>query len=192
MGRWKLWVGAVLAVSQLSVAAPGRGLCQQDHSVPGLPKAICSFPSCPTGGDCMPPAIEKSNPSIEYFEPLIRWQDSCPTADISGSCWEVYIDFRLKLGAQDPSGVSHIGVHMVYEVNAQRIFKRYWGAAVTKDSSARYDMTGAMVVHVPPGQRLEMGVYELCARDRNGNEGCVLPAKARDLQWNGEMKVGKK
>lgn len=182
--NWRLKLALLFGVIVVPLAADemARGLCQQDHSTPGLPKAICSFPSCPTGGDCMPPNIDKGNPFIEYMEPLLRWQDNCPGTGVSGSCWEVYIDFRFRLAATDPAGISHIGVHMMHEVNAQRVFKRYWGNAVAKDSYGRYEMNGAMVVHVPPGQRLEMGVYELCARDRNGNEGCVLPSKARNLK----------
>lgn len=137
----------------------------------------------------MPPQIDKGTPSIEYFEPLLRWKDQCPNEEISGACWEVYLDFRLKLAASDPSGVGFVGVHMVHEVNAQRYFKRYWGTAQTKDSSGRYEMSGAMVVHVPPGQRLELGVYELCARDKSNNEGCVLPAKGRSLEWTGQTSL---
>lgn len=159
-----------------------RGLCTQDHSTPGLPKATCAFPSCPTGGDCLPPTIDKTNPQLEYLEPLLRWQDDCKADTISGSCWEVYIDFKLKLAASDPSGISQIGVNMYHEINNERTFKRYWGTATVKDVYGRYDMASSMVVHVPPGQRLDLGVDELCAKDRNGNQGCVLPFKSRNLE----------
>jgi len=132
----------------------------------------------------MPPTIVKDNPQIEYLEPLLRWQDDCKNDEISGSCWEVYIDFKLRLAANDSSGISHIGVNMYHEVNAQRYFKRYFGVATVKDSYGRYDMSSSMVVHVPPGQRLELGVYELCAKDRNGNQGCALPMKAKNLSFS--------
>lgn len=161
-----------------------RGLCVQETASPGLPKAICSFPSCPTGGDCQGPVIEKSNPQVEYLEPLLRWQDDCKDPNVTGSCWEVYIDFKLKLGANDPAGIAQIGVNLYTEVNAQRFFKRYYGPAQVKDSYGRYEMASNLIAHVPPGQRLELGVYELCARDKNGNEGCALPMKARNLSWS--------
>ncbi len=176
-----IFLGLLSVFPALAENLESRGLCTQDFSTPGLPKAVCSFPSCPTGGDCMPPTIDKSNPAVEFLEPLLRWQDDCKDAVVSGSCWEVYIDFKLKLGANDPSGIGQIGVNMYYELNAQRYFKRYWGNATVKDQYGRYDMTSSMIVHVPPGQRLELGVYELCAKDKSGNEGCVLPAKARNL-----------
>lgn len=179
-----LLLAVILGVPWGLLANTHRGLCTTDSSAPGLPRAICSFPSCPTGGDCLPPTIEKTLPSIEYQEPLLRWQDGCTGQGISGPCWEVFIDFRFRLAATDSAGVSHIGVHMMHEVNAQRFFKRYWGAATTKDSAGRYEMSGSMTAYVPPGQRLEIGVYEICARDRNGNEGCTLPAKARNLNWS--------
>lgn len=181
MSRLTHFAGVLLLFSSYATAAFERGLCTLDTATAGLPKAVCSFPSCPTGGDCQPPDINKSNPSIDYFEPLLQWQDSCPGQGLSGSCWAVHLDFRFRLAATDMAGVTHIGVHMMHEVNAQRYFKRYWGTASAKDGQGRYEMTASMVIYVPPGQRLELGVYELCARDKNGNEGCVLPAKARDL-----------
>ncbi len=160
-----------------------RGLCTTDGSVPGLPKAVCAFPSCPSGGDCQPPSIDKNNPFIDYFEPLLRWQDSCTGEGLSGPCWEVYIDFRLRLAATDSAGINQIGAHMWAESNTKRTFKRYWGAATVKDSYGRYDMTATIIAHVPPGQRLELGVYELCAKDKNGNAGCVEPSKSRNLSY---------
>lgn len=185
--QWGKFVFALILLQCASgAAAEFRGMCQHDHSVPGLPKAICSVPSCPSGGDCLPPTIQKTNPTVDYFEPLLRWRDSCPAQELTGSCWEVHAEFRLKLGASDPSGVRDIGLTMIQEVNANRVFKRYWGTAAMKDSQGRYDMTAVMLIFVPPGQRLEMSVYELCARDKNGNEGCVLPARA--MEWRAPAK----
>jgi len=167
-----------------SAAETVRGLCVQETASPGIPKAICTFPSCPTGGDCQAPVIEKSNPLVEYLEPLLRWQDDCKDDNVNGSCWEVYIEFKLKLGASDPAGIAQIGVNLYTEVNAQRFFKRYYGPAQMKDSYGRYEMSSSLIAHVPPGQRLELGVYELCARDKQGNDGCALPAKGGNFTWS--------
>ncbi len=34
------------------------------------------------------------------------------------------------------------------------------------------------------GQRLDIDVYELCARDSNGNEACALPVRRQDGAFN--------
>lgn len=177
---WKL-----LLLSGLLTAAAQAGLCTTELSPSGLPKASCHFPSCPEGNDCQPPSIEKGSASIEYHEPLIKWEDSCSDKAITptGACWEVYVDFKLKLGATDPSGVASIGVHLSQEVSAKRIFKKYFGKVTGQTGHGGYLMEATLVTHVPPGQRLDIDVYELCARDGVGNEGCILPGKGKALSF---------
>lgn len=167
-----------LLAACLGLASPSwAGLCSYDSLTPGLPKASCQFPSCPSGSDCQPPAIEAASPQVEFFEPLMKWTDTCPDRTIPGSCWEVYTDFKFRAAASDPSGVTAIGVHFVYEVNARRTFRKFFAKTEGKDPYGRYEITGTMTAHVPPGQRLEIAVYELCARDGLANEGCVLPVR---------------
>jgi len=173
-----------LIISVSSMARTPNGLCTYEPASQGLPKALCSFPSCPVGSDCLPPTIDKFAAAIEYYEPLLQWKDTCPNQSIPNACWEVYIDFRFKVAATDPAGVSTIGVHIAQEVDARRIFKKYWGKAERKDAQGRFEMSAGVVAHVPPGQRLELAVYELCARDSLGNEGCSLPHKLNSLNFN--------
>lgn len=153
------------------------GLCQQDKSAPGIPKTSCYFPSCPEGNDCLPPTINRDSATISYQEPLLKWMDVCSDKSLSGACWEVYIDFHFEVDATDPSGVAAVGVHLAQEVNAKRIFRKYIATVDRKNPRNKYEMNATLVSHVPPGQRLDLDVYELCARDGAGNEGCVLPMR---------------
>jgi len=175
--RWGTYVFLFLIASQqLAFGEFADGLCQTEITgSPGLPKATCYFPSCPVGADCMPPTIDRKTAQIEFYEPLIQWKDTCPNTAWSSACWEVHLDFKFRMGAVDPSGVSFIGVHLAHEVDNKKFFKKFWVKAQQKDSTGKFALESGMVVHVPPGQRLELSVFELCAKDGINNEGCVLP-----------------
>ncbi len=165
------------------------GLCSMDKTVPGLPKASCQMPSCPQGIDCQPPEIDRDRAVISYKEPLIRWQDICaePSFD-KGPCWEVFLDFAVQFDAKDAAGISSIGANLAQEVSARRIFKKFMASVNTKGKSGKWEMQGTMTAHVPPGQRLDIDVYELCARDASGNEACALPFRRLDLGFNNALK----
>ena len=171
----------LLTFCLLGTAAYG-GLCTYDKSVPGLPKASCHFPSCPEGIDCQPPTIEKASAVIDFKEPLMKWADFCPDRNLGpGPCWEVYVDFKAEFNATDPAGISAIGVHLAQEVSARRLFRKYVGTVTKKNTKGKWEMEGTMAAHVPPGQRLEIDVYELCARDGRNNEGCILPLRLKGM-----------
>lgn len=164
----------------LALAAPLRadildGLCQMDPGGSSLPKATCYFPSCPHGNDCSPPTIDRETAAMTYKEPILQWKDTCPNTTYTGACWEVSVDFTYALKAADPSGVSDIGVHLVLDIANRRQFKKYWIQADRRDAQGRYELAGGLQTHVPPGGRLEMSVFELCARDKVKNESCILP-----------------
>lgn len=163
-----LWVGG--ATAQASVT---DGLCQFSKGPGGLNQALCRLPNCPTGGDCAPPAINLLNTEIQYMEPLLQWKDTCPSGAISGGCWEVYMDFILKMSASDPSGMSEIGVNIAQVLDGKSSIKKYASPAVKTLSDGRYEINGGMVIHVPGGRPLELSVAELCAKDAIGNSGCV-------------------
>lgn len=152
------------------------GLCRYEMGGGGLLKAKCAFPQCPTGADCHSPSIYAKGAKIEYFEPLLQWKDTCPSATLGGSCWEVYMDFRLTLGAEDPNGVTALGVNMVQDLEGKLIYKKYWVSTQQKDPSGKFEINGGMVLHVPAGKPLEVSVFQLCARDALGNEGCSAPS----------------
>lgn len=167
------------------------GLCNfTATSNPGLNKAICYFPSCPTGADCQAPLIDKSSAKIEYYEPLLQWKDSCPNQTLGSSCWEVYVDFKFRVLANDPAGVSAVGLNLASEVESQRVLKKFWVKAEKRDAQGRYELAGGIVAHVPPGKRLELAVHELCARDLLQNESCVPPGPNSDgLKMTGASKI---
>ncbi len=161
------------------------GLCSMDKTVPGLPKASCQMPSCPQGIDCQAPEITREASRIDYKEPLIRWQDICSEPALaSGPCWEVFLDFKVMFDAKDASGIASIGVNLAQEVSARRLFKKFMASVSTKGASGKWEMQGTMTAHVPPGQRLDIDVYELCARDTNGNEACALPFRRQELGFS--------
>jgi hypothetical protein len=162
----------VIVYSSFSLADP---VCKIDNPSSPLPSQTCLVPSCLTGADCLPPSIEGSSAKIIFNEPLLQWKDHCPQG--TGACWQMYIDFTFLLAASDPTGMKDIGVNIATEVNARRTFQKFWGSAGQRDTEGRYSFSGGMTVLVPPGQRLEMSVFEICARDAVGNEGCVVPPK---------------
>lgn len=168
------------------------GLCSMDKTVPGLPKASCQMPSCPQGIDCQPPEINRDAAKIEYKEPLIRWQDICSEPALaSGPCWEVFLDFKVQFDARDASGIASVGANLAQEVSARRLFKKFMAGVSNKGPSGKWEMQGTMTAHVPPGQRLDIDVYELCARDTNGNESCALPFRRQDLGFNAPANGGR-
>jgi hypothetical protein len=178
MGRSKLsWiyqlVVTVFCVS--SVVSRADGMCKVENPSSPLPTQTCFVPSCLTGSDCMPPAIDGASAKILFNDPLLQWKDNCPQG--TGSCWQMYIDFTFMVAANDPSGMKEIGVNIATEVNAKRTFQKFWGKADQRDAQGRFNFMGALSILVPPGQRAEMSVFELCARDSLGNEGCVVPPK---------------
>jgi hypothetical protein len=181
------WAKALVAVALLGslgyAAQQPSGLCQYDTPTGGMMSADCRFPSCPFDMDCQPPKIDTSSAKIQYDEPLIQWKGTCPDATISGPCWEVHINITFNETATDASGVQAIGVHLASEVNAQRTFTKYW-QNVQRQSGPNYSMQSEILAHVPPGERLELAVYELCAKDLQNNEGCVLPANSRGLSFS--------
>lgn len=156
---------------------PLDGLCQSENTgQPGLPKTTCYFPSCPTGVDCQPPSVDKTTAKIEYLEPMLQWKDTCPNRDISGQCWEVSVDLKAMVKADDPSGVTNVGVNVAMEVNAKKDFKKVWSKLLDKpNDQGLFEIDGTLLIHVPPGQRMELTVYELCAKDKLNNEGCFPP-----------------
>lgn len=155
------------------------GLCTYESTAPNLQKATCYAIACPPGANCRPPKIDAATAAITFKEPTSQWKDSCPDKTISGACVETYVDYEFHLGANgDSAQVSDIGVNIVNEIEAKRIFKRQWGKAIQKDSQGRYFFEGGITVYVPPGKRYELSVYELCARDGLNNEQCVLPQKS--------------
>lgn len=162
------------------------GLCSMDKTVPGLPKASCQMPSCPAGIDCQPPEIDRNSAKAVYGEPLIRWQDICSEPLLAnGPCWEVFLDFKMEFDAKDASGIASVGANLAQEVSARRIFKKFMASVTTKGASGKWEMQGTMTAHVPPGQRLDVDVYELCARDTHGNESCALPFRRQELSLDG-------
>jgi len=171
--HWKSYLGFVIL---LGTSLANGGICNFNSGTsPGLPTATCAFPTCPSGIDCLPPAVDKSSAKLTYNEPLIQWHEACPDTGIQSVCWEVHIDFQVKLAATDVRGINYIGVNLAQEVSNQRTFKKYWGPVSEKDTSGRYTMTGTVVAYTPPGQQLLLSIYQLCARDGNNNEGCVFP-----------------
>ena len=162
------------------------GLCSMDKTVPGLPKASCQMPSCPAGIDCQAPQIDRNGAKIAYAEPLIRWEDICSEPVLAnGPCWQVFLDFKAEFDATDAAGIASAGVNLAQEVSARRIFKKLMASVTTKGASGKWEIKGTMTAHVPPGQRLDIDVYGLCARDNNGNEACALPFRRQDLNLNG-------
>ena len=158
---------------QANASGEADGICSIDSSG-GLAKASCLFPSCPQGGTCGTfSAIDKNSAKIEYYEPLLQWKDRCPNTAFEGSCWEVYIDFKLRFAANSQNGVSAIGVNIAQDIDTQRTLKKYWAKAETKSADGRYEMNGGMVIHVPASKRLNLSVFELCVRENNGSESCV-------------------
>jgi hypothetical protein len=95
----------------------------------------------------------------------------------------VKVGFTFQLAANDDSGVQAVGVHLVHEVSARRTFLYKWGN-VGRESGPKFSMGNSLVTHVPPGGRLDIAVYELCARDGMNNEGCVFPLNAHALDFS--------
>ena len=165
----------------LSQAEPS--FCTYEANNPNLPRASCQFPSCALGLDCQPPDIARDSGIIQFEEPVIRMKRPCPDELIWGGCWEVRKDFTFQIFAFDPSGISTTGVHLVQEVATRRTFKKYWKPAVKPLGSDRFVMKDQIVTYVPLGGRLDVAVYEFCARDGVGNEGCVLPSNLNPFFW---------
>lgn len=166
-------IWGLLQSASVSFASVADGLCQFSKGPGGLSQALCKLPNCPTGGDCAPPAINLANTEIQYMEPLLQWKDVCPSSAITGGCWEVYMDFILKMSVSDPSGMSEIGANIAQVLDGKQSIKKYASPAVKTLSDGRYEINGGMVIHVPGGRPLELSVIELCAKDAIGNSGCV-------------------
>ena len=147
-------------------------LCQFSKSPGGLSQAVCLLPNCPTGEDCSAPNIVTAASDMQFQQPQLQWKDSCPSSAIIGGCWEVYVDFILKMTASDPAGLSEIGVTVAQDVDGKRILRKYAQPAVKPLPDGRYEINGGMVLHVPAGRQLQLSVSELCAKDQRGNEGC--------------------
>ena len=164
-----------LAVAFLSVSAFANfndALCSFVPGEGGLLKAICQMPGCPNGSDCSAPMIHAGTASIEYFEPILQWKETCPNPGIASSCWEVFIDYKLLIGAVDSSGISSIGANLTQDIEGKKIEKKSWSKSTKKAPDGRYEMNGAITVHVPAGRALELKVSELCAKDFANNEAC--------------------
>jgi hypothetical protein len=176
MGWGKYIVLGLAWLALPALAATHGGLCSYDStSSPTLPYATCIFPTCPVGANCFPPTIEKSTAQIAYSEPLIRWQDICPDSTVTGACWEVHMDFDLRVTVTSPNGVSYVGVNLSKEIGGQRVRNKYWAKALSKDSTGRFQLTTTLIAYVPPGQRMMLEVHELCAQDATNNQGCIIP-----------------
>lgn len=85
------------------------------------------------------------------------------------------MDFKLKFSASDPNGVAAIGTQIAQDLDGKKILKKYWTTTLKKDPEGKYEMLGGLIVHVPPGKPLQLSVFELCAKDGLGNEGCSTP-----------------
>lgn len=170
---WGMVFWGLCLVAGVAKASITDGLCQFSKGPGGLSQALCKLPNCPTGGDCAPPAILLSNTEIQYMEPLLQWKDTCPSGAIAGGCWEVYMDFILKMSVSDPSGMNEIGVNIAQVLDGKQTVKKYASPAVKTLSDGRYEINGGMVIHVPGGRPLELSVTELCAKDTIGNSGCI-------------------
>lgn len=180
----KFFIGffLLLLCAAQSFAEMDGGLCTYETTGNNqLPYATCVLPTCPTGANCFPPTIDKKTAEIKYAEPLIRWQEICPDATLSGACWEVHMDIELRVTATSPNGVSYVGVNLSKEVNGQRVRNKYWAKALSKDTSGRYKLATTLISYVPPGNRLMLEVHELCAQDSSNNQGCIIPLNNRVL-----------
>lgn len=166
----------------LSVIEPESGICTFDTSVPGLPKALCQFASCLGGSDCLSPSITRENATIEIGQPWGRWSTNCPSPSRS-PCWEAKFKIIFRLAATDPSGVKEIGVNLRHEQSGPSVFTKVWGKASSKDPNGRFVLSEDFNAFVNPGSRIEIGVFELCAKDNLDNEGCVLPYKNSEFQF---------
>lgn len=162
------------------------GLCVQSTTTP-LASVRCTFPNCPTGMDCLAPEIDRKSASVTYLEPLLKWMDACPSREVSSaSCWEAYLEFRLKVAASDPSGVAAVGASVAVEVGNKRVFRKYWQQVGAKDADGKYEMIHTMTLHIPAGQTLDVQIQEVCARDSKTNEACFVPSKLPNLALRGE------
>lgn len=170
---WYLSFWGLFVVSAGATGEITDGLCQFTMGPGGLSQALCKLPNCPTGGDCAPPSINLGSTEIRFIEPLLQWKDACPSIAITGGCWEVYMDFILKMAATDPSGMSEIGVNIAQNLEGKQTVKKYASPAVKTLSDGRYEINGGMVLHVPGGRPVELSVTELCAKDAMGNAGCI-------------------
>lgn len=66
-----------------------------------------------------------------------------------------------------------VGVNIAQDVDGRKLLKKYWTPAVKQDGEGRYELNGGLVAHVPGGKPLQLSVFELCAKDKLGNEGCT-------------------
>lgn len=179
MGRVSTGLLAFLFCASALAAFPENTLCKKDVSIPNLPVATCTLPACATGSDCLPPEMDRKNVAVDFAEPKIQWaQTECPIGAGTG-CWKVEFAFTLKLGATDPSGVQDIGLNLRKEFLNQNLVKqKYFSPAIRIDETGRYVVSGSFSDFVPAGGKVVLSVFEICARDRMGNEGCVYPDHA--------------
>ena len=154
-------------------AEQGDGLCSEETVIPGLPRVSCRLPSC-TVGDCLPPIITRSSAKITWSQPRIQFSRNCPEWIQTGSCWEVRKAFRFELRATDPSGVAAIGPVIAIRLDTRPAeFRRFLKEA--RAAQNRYFIEDEVLYFAPMGARLDLEVFELCARDGARNEGCELP-----------------
>ncbi len=176
--KQKLILFAAVLVAVTGYTKP----CEYDKSNPALPVADCQFKACLEGADCVVPTILKDSARMEFQDPVVIWQPQCQGDPAASSCWEARFKLRFRLKATDASGISQIGVNLAQEISARRSFKKYFEAAAHQDATGAYDVTINATIYVPPGQRLTLSVYEVCARDTYNNEACVTPTTSSGVK----------
>lgn len=169
-------------ISSIVLADAGpQPLCQREVDLSGLAVTTCQLPSCPTGGDCAPPEIDRTAGYVDFQPPLIKWVDLCPVGTLQRSCWEISLDLNFIVQAKDESGIAAVGVNLVTEADGERKFQKIWGVRMTESGEGVFKTYGNLRTFSPPGQAMQASVYQLCAKDKLGNEGCVFPRKAATL-----------
>lgn len=173
---WRFFCLALLIATKVVLANSSNGACKKDPASSTLPVISCRAPVDCLSGDCLPPQIDKHTASIDYGEPTFSWNEFCKGTH--KNCWDMHIPISFRLAASDPSGVREVGFELRTEAETLYKFERHFATAATKDSAGRYLVNHTLALQLPPGGNIDFSVYQLCARDGAGNEGCVVPTRA--------------
>lgn len=149
-------------------------ICTYDKSIPSLPKATCYYPPC-TPTSCQPPTIDATSITSEFPEdPVMQNKDVCPDTTVSSPCWETFINMTVRVSVKGP--VTQIGINVEQTVDGAKKYKKYWAKTEANDKGT-YAIDFGIAGHVPHGKRLEVAIYEVCAKDAREVEGCITPVQ---------------